>query len=118
RQAMSDVLAGVKSILAYPAAYDLWSRAVGGSRAQTIIVREHVRPWPRARILDLGCGTGELLDYLGDVTYTGVDVSDEYIARARDRRGQRASFLAGDATSLSVPARDFDRVVAIGVLHH
>ena len=115
---MAETTTGIRGVLSHPAVYDLWSRAVGSKRAQTILVRDHVRPWTKARVLDLGCGTGELLDYLGDVRYTGVDVSEEYIAHARERFGDQAEFFVGDATSVELPDRGFDLILAIGVLHH
>jgi SAM-dependent methyltransferase len=114
---MVETTTGIRRILSYPAVYDFWSRAVGGRRAQILFVRDHVRPRPDARVLDLGCGTGELLDYLGGVDYTGVDLSAEYIARARKRYGA-AKFLLQDATSVGLPPRAFDLVLAVGVLHH
>ena len=115
---MAETTTGIRGVLSHPVVYDLWSRAVGSKRAQTILVRDHVRPWCKARVLDLGCGTGELLDYLGDVSYTGVDVSGEYITHARQRFGSRAEFFVGNATSFDLPARGFDLILAIGVLHH
>jgi SAM-dependent methyltransferase len=115
---VAETNTGIRGILAQPAIYDAWSRAVGGVRAQTILVRDYVRPWPRARVLDLGCGTGELLNYLGDVNYTGVDVSDDYIVRARSNFGDRGEFFVGDASSVDLPAGEFDLVLAVGVLHH
>jgi SAM-dependent methyltransferase len=115
---MAETTSGIRAILSHPAVYDLWSRAVGSKRAQTILVRDHFRPWTGARVLDLGCGTGELLDYLGDVLYTGIDVSDEYISHAREHFGDRAEFLVGDATSVKLDPNTFDLVLAVGVLHH
>jgi SAM-dependent methyltransferase len=115
---LAETTTGARRILSSPAVFDLWSRAVGRKRAQTILVRDHIRPWPAARVLDLGCGTGELLEDLGDVSYTGVDLSEEYIARARARVGARATFYAGDATVFDLPEVGFDLILAIGVLHH
>jgi SAM-dependent methyltransferase len=69
-------------------------------------------------VLDLGCGPGELVDHVGDVRYVGIDVSAEYIARARHAFGDRAEFRVGDATRLDQDLRDFDVVLAFGVLHH
>jgi hypothetical protein len=42
--------------------------------------------------------------------YVGVDVSDRYIARARDAFGDRAEFRVGDATRLDDDLRHFDLV--------
>jgi SAM-dependent methyltransferase len=70
------------------------------------------------RVLDLGCGPGELVPFLGDVAYVGVDVSVEYIDQARRRYGDRVEFRVGDASRLDDDLRDFDLVLAFGVIHH
>jgi SAM-dependent methyltransferase len=111
-------MSGVRGILSSPRVYELWSRVVGGERGRSAVVRDHVRPEPGARVLDLGCGPGELVPYLGPVRYVGVDVSEAYIARARDAFGDQADFRVGDATRLAGDLRDFDVVLAFGVIHH
>jgi SAM-dependent methyltransferase len=111
-------VAGIRSVLAVPRAYEAWSRLVGGANGRKVLVRDYVRPHPGARILDLGCGPGELVDHFGDVRYVGIDVSDDYIARARHAFGDRAEFRVGDATKLDDDLRDFDVVLAFGVIHH
>jgi SAM-dependent methyltransferase len=111
-------MSGVREILDSPRLYELWSRLVGGERGRNTLVREHVHPKPNARLLDLGCGPGELLTYLDDVRYVGVDTSTDYIERARAQFGERGEFRVGDATRLDADLRGFDVVVAFGVLHH
>ena len=70
------------------------------------------------RVLDLGCGPGDLVRYLGDVRYVGVDVSEPYIESARRLYGDGAEFRVGDATRLDDDLRGFDLVLAFGVVHH
>jgi SAM-dependent methyltransferase len=111
-------VAGIRGVLAVPQAYEAWSRVVGGANGRSVLVRDYVRPQPGARVLDLGCGPGELIDHLGDVHYVGIDISAGYIARARQAFGDRAEFRVGDATRLDEDLRDFDLVLAFGVLHH
>lgn len=57
-------------------------------------------------VCDVGCGFGDLADYLEErftgTTYTGVDIAPSLIARARQRRPTRA-FLCQD-----ILAPDFD----------
>jgi SAM-dependent methyltransferase len=109
---------GIRGVLARPQLYELWSYLVGGKRGRSTLVREHVRPKPGTRVLDLGCGPGELVKYLGDVEYVGIDIDPTYIAHARRVHGERADFRVGNVAELDPDLREFDVVVAFGVLHH
>lgn len=116
---MSEITSGIRSILSRPVVYEMWSRLVGGEHGRSTVIGEYARPQPSDRILDLGCGPGELLAFLGpDVGYLGLDISPEYIDRARQRFGTRAEFRVGDATAFDPGGRRFDLVLAFGVLHH
>jgi SAM-dependent methyltransferase len=72
------------------------------------------------RILDLGCGTAEILDALPrDITYVGYDMSPEYIAAARKRFGDRGAFHCRLLQQAEVATFEpFDIVLGTGVLHH
>jgi SAM-dependent methyltransferase len=116
---MTEVSSGLRAVLARPAIYELWSDLVGARRGRAGLVNRYVTPQPGDRILDLGCGPGELLSYLPDsVSYTGVDISPQYIAAARQRFRGRGEFEVGDASRYVASTRRFDRVVVFGVLHH
>lgn len=68
---------------------------------------------PGTRVLDIGCGEGELLDYLGK--YKDVDARGIEVRRAKVNRSVAAglSVIRGDAnTDLSLyPSGSFDYVV-------
>ena len=114
---MGETTTGIRSALSLPRIYSLWSDAVGAQRSRTTLVQEYVRPQPGDRVLDLGCGPAELLPYLGDVTYVGIDHSEAYIANAAERYPGQGEYIAGDATNFDVGS-DFDLVIVFGVLHH
>jgi SAM-dependent methyltransferase len=71
-----------------------------------------------ARILDLGCGTGEATVRLADLfpgaaEVVGIDVGPEILAVARGRHADRAPrlrFEAGDGFALAYPEGFFDLV--------
>ncbi len=69
------------------------------------------------RLLDVGCGTGNLTSAAlardGVREIVGVDFSPAYVEDARRRcPDPRASFRVGDATGLAFEDRSFDRVLS------
>jgi SAM-dependent methyltransferase len=82
-------------------------------------VAEHIRPFTGCRVLDIGCGTGRILDFLPEVEYYGFDLSQRYIDYAVSRYGSRGHFRCAAAEQVSINQMEpFDIVLAIGVLHH
>lgn len=73
---------------------------------------------PRATVLDVACGTGDLAfgvaALLADARVTGVDPSERMIAAAERRRDGRAgvTFRAGDMMHLDLPDASVDVVTA------
>jgi SAM-dependent methyltransferase len=109
----------LKGVLAMPWAYRLFARVIGARRARDTYIRQFVRAWPGARILDLGCGPADVLGALPDVEYVGVDISPDYIRAAKERYGSRGKFVCASAVDYVVAQTgSFDIVLANGVLHH
>ena len=86
------------------------------------IFRAHGLP-AKPRILDVGCGTGEIAMRLAalypDATITGVDIIESHLALARSRcahLGDRVRFQIGDAFELPFETGAFDLVVCRHVL--
>lgn len=71
-------------------------------------------------VLDLGCGNGRLYEFLKDkkIDYTGVDSSEGLLKLAREKYGETAKFVKGDALNLPFADESFDKIVSIAVLHH
>ncbi len=74
-------------------------------------------------LLDVGCGTGNTLEYLRDTAgirqLAGIDVSRRCVARTRSRLGCRA--WQGSILDRALAERfdgEFDVVVVAAVLHH
>lgn len=109
-----------KSVWASGRAYEpyvgRWSR---------LVAREFV-DWlalpPRARWLDLGCGTGALTETIlrraDPAQVDGIDPSKGYLALAREQvHDSRVRFNVGDARRLPVESATYDAVVSALVLN-
>ena len=80
---------------------------------------------PHANVLDLGCGTGRLLDRLAnqfpEITATGLDLSPQMlrVARQNNRHRPRLIYLEGNAEHLPFAEGQFDAVFnTISFLHY
>jgi SAM-dependent methyltransferase len=78
-----------------------------------------------ARVLDLGCGPGQLAILLSrehGLDVTGLDVDPPMIRRARSNAvragGRRPSFVVGDVAHLAFRDGAFDLVVSTLSMHH
>jgi SAM-dependent methyltransferase len=115
---MAQVTTGVRSVLSHPVVYQSFAKLVGGERVRSRLIGDHIRPWAGMRLLDIGCGPGEMFAHLPQVDYTGIDISEPYIEHARERFGDRAEFRVADGAGLPPDLSDFDIALAIAVLHH
>jgi SAM-dependent methyltransferase len=111
--------ARIYSLLSLPFVYLLFRTLVRGDGCR-IYVSEYVRPVPGEKLLDIGCGPGDILEDLPAVDYLGFDINPKYVQAAQKRFGRRGRFFSGDVglTTIDQEAGSFDLVLATGVLHH
>jgi SAM-dependent methyltransferase len=72
-----------------------------------------------ARILDLGCGGGYLVEFLGEIGFAdiyGIDLSGETVRQCRERGALR--ILPGDCSRTPFGGDGFDAIIAADVLEH
>jgi len=110
----------------------VWSRRVSswdhhtpsGLEKVTAAVLAAAAPRPGDKVVDLGCGTGQLSLPLAErgARVLAVDISEEMIGRlhgkARERRLDRVEGVAMPIEDLSLPAGSVDLVVTSYALHH
>lgn len=78
------------------------------------------------RILDIGCGWGGMAIYLArhfDVEVTGITLSEDQLALARERAeaadvADRVQFDLVDYRQLAHEGSQFDRIVSVGMFEH
>ncbi|MDN3513961.1 MAG: methyltransferase domain-containing protein [Candidatus Brocadia sp.] len=75
-----------------------------------------------ASLLDIGCGTGSLLQIISKnyptVKIVGIDLSMEMLKIARDKQIKDAALIAGEARCLPFRSKSFDMVVSCNALHY
>lgn len=80
---------------------------------------------PDDRVLDLGCGTGELLFTLAQKfpaanEFVGIDLSEEMLKLAKSKLDafKAVSLRSGNIEQIPYPDASFDLIVSSGVLHY
>ena len=86
--------------------------------AQGLLLRQHV-PAGAQRGIDVGCGEGETARRLRRFvpSVVGVDRHEPSIEEARSH-GDDIEYVLGDLASVELPARSFDVVSSVAMLHH
>lgn len=115
---MKFQLLPIHLVLSKPGIFKLFNSLIIG-KCRSIFVEKYVRPEKGDRILDIGCGLGDILDYLPDVDYVGFDMNQRYIDAAVKYYGNRGKFLCKNVSKETIKENSsFDIVMANGVLHH
>ena len=108
----------LKSILAHSALYSLFQDCIGASKFRKLLAESYVRGKSGDRVLDIGCGTGNILEHLKGLDYHGFDMNAVYIERARKKYGKAGQFTCGNVVTADIEPKSFDVVLASGILHH
>jgi 2-polyprenyl-3-methyl-5-hydroxy-6-metoxy-1,4-benzoquinol methylase len=112
---------GLYRLLNFPFIYNSWQLFVGGERARATIAKKYISAKAGQRVLDIGCGTGTLFELMGkEIDYVGYDISQEYIDFAKNKYKDtpNARFYFKRVNEIEMSEKDFDVVIAIGILHH
>ncbi|MBQ4358623.1 MAG: methyltransferase domain-containing protein [Proteobacteria bacterium] len=77
---------------------------------------------PNAQLLDVGCGTGALLEKIRNrfpnIILNGIDIATNMLDIARKRNLSHTTFTEGDAEQLPYEDNAFDLVLCCSSFHH
>lgn len=105
-------------MLSAPWFYQAFHRILGTSNLRSHYVNHFVQPKAKEVIVDIGCGPADILNYLGEVRYIGIDYNLEYIEQARKRWPNAEFHHAGVENLQNLDLPKADCVMANAVLHH
>jgi SAM-dependent methyltransferase len=85
---------------------------------QKELILDLVAPRAGERVLDVGCGTGDNLQFFRDkwCYVTGIDSSAEMLKIAREKHGDHAELILAQAEDIPFSDNGFDIVTIINVL--
>lgn len=117
---MSQITNGLRAVLSHHWLYDIFQSLMGAHRVRYQFSTTFIRAYPGSRLLDIGCGTAQILEYLPEgVDYWGYDINPAYIAAARTKFSKRGQFSCRFLEESEVTGMmSFDIVIATGLLHH
>ena len=85
-------------------------------------VLEELKAYPFQTLLDVGCGTGPMIELLlqefPTPHYTGLDLTPRMIEVAQEKNLPHTNFRVGDSENLPFAEKTFDVVVCTNSFHH
>jgi 2-polyprenyl-3-methyl-5-hydroxy-6-metoxy-1,4-benzoquinol methylase len=116
---MAEARNSLHRLLAFPQVYRSLQRLLRKEGTIDTVVSHYLGPLQGRRLLDVGCGPGNLRQFLGDVNYTGIDRNERYIREAQERFGDRGRFILADVREVAaMNFPPFDTITMFGLLHH
>ena len=117
---MAQITSGVRNILSFPWIYNFVQRFLGADKLRSVYVGRYICPVNAKKILDIGCGTSEILSFISNnAEYVGYDLSERYIASARAKYGDRGVWHCAPVSEMDAAnLGTFDLVMANGIFHH
>lgn len=92
------------------------------ARGQYKYVLNELQQLDFQKILDVGCGTGEILKNIKErysfVQLYGLDISEEMLKQANDKLKGTATLILGDAENITLETNSFDLLLCTDSFHH
>ncbi len=99
---------------------DTWDGKYSRSMYGGVLEKIHKQPFKA--ILDVGCGTGDILAIVmneyEDIQACGIDLSEKMLEKADGLLGKSVQLLVGDSDSLPWNNESFDLIICNASFHH
>lgn len=117
---MNIIFIKMRDLLKYPFFFKNFKAIIGSNRLTRKYVEEYIKVNIGDHILDIGCGNGDILNFLpSGIFYNGVDLNSNYIEYAKKKFNGKGNFINDKfSKDLIKNYSNFDIVMANGLLHH
>ena len=121
KEKTTHINTGVRKILESPFVFNAFNSIIGVKSYMRKFCNKHYNSDKEMKMLDIGCGTCDILNYLNsNIDYYGFDFEESYINQAKQKFGSRGSFYH---ERVGQDLREdwlgsFDLINAHGLLHH
>lgn len=102
-----------------PFVYKIIQKIMSGTSFRRKIIKSHIRK-KNLKILDIGCGPAEILDYIQGCEYYGYDIDKRSIEYAKQKYlNKRYRFFCKIFNKKEISKLPkFDYIILFGILHH
>ena len=115
---MSHKTNKLHKILSSPFIYSTFQKLMKGDKIRKKILELSIKK-KNPKILDIGCGLGDSLEYIENPVYFGYDISKTYIEYAKKKYKKKGVFLCRNFSQKEIKRLPkFDYILLIGILHH
>ena len=102
-----------------PQIYKIIQKIMSGTSFRKKIIKENIKK-KNLKILDIGCGPAEIIDYMPECIYYGYDIDKRSIDYAKKKyKNKNYKFFCKEFKSSDLKRLPyFDYVILFGILHH
>lgn len=116
---MDHVDTGLRGLLKYSIIYNLFLKLIGYYNAMEILSNEYILAKSGQRILDVGCGSSLILNWLPkEITYSGYDLNNKHISYNKKKYKTHKYFCKRVSEMSSMENNSYDIALAISLIHH